>query len=165
MAVKQIDLAQRVIRLEPGTTKNGDGREVLMTETLFHLLSALTSGKGPDDPVFTRPDGSRVRDFRKTWANACAAADLPDLLLHDLRRTGAPNLRRAGVQESIAMKIGGWKTNSVFRRYAITDRRDLAQAIRQLEEHEKKLASAENGHSSGIVDQFEASQARSAKLQ
>ena len=77
LEVKQIDLAQRVIRLEPGTTKNGDGREVLMTETLFHLLSALTSGKGPDDPVFTRPDGSRVRDFRKTWANACAAADVP----------------------------------------------------------------------------------------
>ena len=41
------------------------------------------------------------------------------------------------------MKIGGWKTNSVFRRYAITDRRDLAQAIRQLEEHEKKLASVD----------------------
>jgi hypothetical protein len=63
------------------------------------------------------------------------------------------------------MKIGGWKTNSVFRRYAITDRRDLAQAIRQLEEHEKKLASAANGHSLGIVDQFEASLPTSDKLQ
>jgi integrase len=77
LQVKQIDLAQRVIRLEPGTTKNGDGREVLMTETLFHLLSALSAGKGPDDPVFTRPDGSPVRDFRHTWTKACAAAVCP----------------------------------------------------------------------------------------
>ncbi len=32
MRVNQLDIAQRVIRLEPGTTKNRDGREVPMTE-------------------------------------------------------------------------------------------------------------------------------------
>jgi hypothetical protein len=89
----------------------------------------------------------------------------PSCLFHDMRRTGARNLRRAGIPESVVMKIGGWKTNSVFRRYAITIRRDMAQAIRQLEDTRKKLASAEFGHSLGIVDQFGTSQPASTKPQ
>ena len=64
MRVSQLDVAQRVIRLEPGTTKNRDGREVLMTATVHKLLSALAHGKSPDDYVFTRTNGKPVRDFR-----------------------------------------------------------------------------------------------------
>ena len=41
MRVSQIDLGQRVIRLEPGTTKNKEGREVLMTNAILQLLTAL----------------------------------------------------------------------------------------------------------------------------
>ena len=52
------------------------------------------------------------------------------LLFHDLRRTGARNLRRAGVAEGVIQKIGGWKTRSVFERYAIVDQRDIADAMR-----------------------------------
>ncbi len=55
------------------------------------------------------------------------------LLFHDLRRTGARNLRRAGVAEGVIQKIGGWKTRSVFERYAIVDQRDIADAMRKLE--------------------------------
>ena len=35
------------------------------------------------------------------------------LLIHDLRRSGARNLREAGVDETVIMKIGGWLTRSV----------------------------------------------------
>ncbi len=55
------------------------------------------------------------------------------LLFHDLRRTGARNLRRAGVAEGVIQKIGGWKTRSVFERYAIVDQRDIADAMHKLE--------------------------------
>ena len=47
MRVNQLDIAQRVIRLEPGTTKNRDGREVLMTDSVHKLLSALVMASQP----------------------------------------------------------------------------------------------------------------------
>ncbi len=143
MRINQIDLLQRVIRLEPGTTKNGDGREVIMTDAVHNLLSALADGKVADHHVFTRENGKRVRDFRGTWKNACAHAGVPDLLFHDLRRTGARNMRRAGIAEGVIMKIGGWRTRSVFERYAIVSRSDMADAIFKLQESEKRATQQE----------------------
>ncbi|HZL29340.1 MAG TPA: tyrosine-type recombinase/integrase [Acidobacteriaceae bacterium] len=83
--------------------------------------------------ALTRPDGKPVRDFRETWANACRSAGVPGLLFHDLRRTAARNLRRAGIAEGVIMKIGGWRTRSVFERYAIVSQTDIADALKELE--------------------------------
>jgi len=149
MRVSQVDLSQRVIRLEPGTTKNDDGREVLMTNAVFQLLTALVERKLPEDYVFTRDDGSVVRDFRGTWEKACAAAGVPNLMFHDLRRTAARRMRNAGLSEQMIMRIGGWKTPNVFHRYAIINRQDMTAAVRQLEQHEKSLAESRNGYNPG----------------
>jgi integrase len=165
LRVEQVDLVQKVIRLEPGTTKNSDGREVFMTDTVRALLSACVQGKAPDAQVFTRPNGSPVRDFRVTWERACSrigvgetvCADCSEpmdsgkacskckskrsaysgLIFHDLRRTAARNLRRAGIPETVIMKIGGWRTRSVFERYAIVSRTDIADAMRKLQQSEE----------------------------
>ena len=151
LRVDQVDLAQRTIRLEPGTTKNGDGREVVMTHDVYTLLCACVSGKENSAYVFTRENGKPVRDFRDTWATACSSAGVPDLLFHDLRRTAARNLRRAGIAEGIIQRIGGWKTRSVFERYAIVTRTDIAEAMRKLEAHDHEHVT-ENSHVLGHVD-------------
>ena len=67
MRVKQVDLMSRTIRLEPGTTKNRDGREVTMTRRIHELLKRCVFGKQPEGLVFTRSNGTPVRDFRGTW--------------------------------------------------------------------------------------------------
>jgi integrase len=53
--------------------------------------------------VFHRDGEQPVGDFRKAWATACQAAGVPAKLFHDLRRTAARNLERAGVPRSVAI--------------------------------------------------------------
>jgi hypothetical protein len=48
------------------------------------------------------------------------------------RRSAVRNLERAGVPRSVAMKLTGHKTESVYRRYAIADERDLRVAAERL---------------------------------
>jgi integrase len=137
LRVNHIDLENRVIRLHPGTTKNKEGREVTMTQAIHDLFELCIEGKAPEDFLFTRPNGKRVRDFRDAWDKARTAAGVPALLFHDLRRTAARNFRRAGIAEGVIMKIGGWKTRSVFERYAIVSHTDIEDALQKLEQRKR----------------------------
>jgi integrase len=88
-----------------------------------------------------------VRDFRNAWENLCTAAGVPGLLFHDMRRTAARNLRKAGVAEGVIMRVGGWKTRSVFERYNIIDQADIRDAMEKLENAQRTRL--ENGHDFG----------------
>jgi integrase len=79
-----------------------------------------------------------IKDFRESWDQACVRAGVPELLFHDLRRREVRNLRRAGVPESVIMKITGHRTRSVFERYNITDHSDTQDAGRRAGEFLKK---------------------------
>jgi integrase len=109
-------------------TKNGDDRRVPMTPSVRTALEPLCANQAPEQNVFRWSDSQPVRDFRETWANVTKDAGVPDLLVHDLRRTGVRNMRRKGVAEEVAMKMSGHKTRDVFRRYNITDDTDLLDA-------------------------------------
>ena len=150
MRVKQIDLSSQTIRLEGTQTKNGTGRTIRMTPEVQTLLTALTIGKQPDDFVFTRENGSPVKGFRKIWKTICTRAGVPELLFHDLRRSGVRNLVRLGVPEGVAMKISGHKTRSVFERYNIVSEADLADAASRLSA-KQNAAALEFGQSLGSM--------------
>ena len=78
--------------------------------------------------VFHR-GGRPVVDFKKSWATACKSAGVSGRLFHDLRRTAARNLVRAGAPETVAMAVTGHKTRAVFQRYAIASERDIREAL------------------------------------
>ena len=83
--------------------------------------------------VFANEDGEPLtHGFHNAWERARKAAGLPQVLIHDLRRTFARDCVRAGLTEATIMKLAGWETASVFRRYAIVNEADLAEATRRL---------------------------------
>jgi integrase len=141
---RHVDLQRGALRLEPGETKNLEGRTAFLPADLVEELrahrarvEALQRQLGrvlPDVFVWLtgRRAGRPIGDFRKTWLRACSEAGSPGLLVHDLRRSGIRNMVRAGITEHTAMKISGHKTRSVFDRYDIVDENDLQAAARTL---------------------------------
>ncbi len=146
----QVDLAERVVRLNPGETKNREAREIPLVGELHAMLTALRKERDrrfPDCPWVVQRHGGPVGDIRSAWEHgskrtAEAAPSLwdskrkrPAKLFQDLRRTEARNLVRAGAPERVVMAIGGWKTRSVFDRYNVVNSDDLRNAATALESY------------------------------
>jgi len=138
---RQVDFKAGVVRLEPGTTKNDDGRvfpfaalqalESLL-RTQHERTSALERESGRVIPWVFHRAGKPIRSFYSSWRAACERAEVAGRLIHDLRRTAVRNLERASVPRSWAMKLTGHKTESVYRRYAIVSEADLTEGVRRL---------------------------------
>jgi len=87
-------------------------------------------------------------NLRKSWVKACDTVGIGKIVplegkkyylysglsIHDLRPSGAQNLGKAGIPESVAMKITGHKNRSVFDRYDIVDVEDVQQAMNRVEQ-------------------------------
>ncbi len=129
------------MRLEPGTTKNNEGR-VFPFDALPELEALLREQRdtthrwereqGAICPWVFHRKGKLIVDFYDAWRKACGAIGRPGLCLHDLRRCAARSLSRAGVPERVAMKLMGHKTRSMFDRYNIVNEADLREGVRKL---------------------------------
>ena len=86
-------------------------------------------------------NGQPFNNLIEGWKTACKRIGVKGKTFHDLRRTGVRNLIRAGVPETVAMKISGHKTRSVVDRYNITSEDDLREAAKRLNRYiqEKKV--------------------------
>jgi integrase len=133
----QVDLADRVIRLNPGETKNDEGRIAPMTPEIHDLLKLCVDDKKPGGFVFTR-NGKRVKEFRATWDVLTAAACVSGSLVHDLRRSAVRNMVPRGVPDRVAMAICGHKTRAVFDRYNIVAEGDIRDAARKIPDPGRK---------------------------
>jgi integrase len=138
---RQVDFGSCTVRLEPGTTKNDEARTLPFGgwARLKHLMvsqrehtSALEREQGRLIPWVFHRNGKPILSFHDAWRRACERARVPDRLVHDLRRTAVRNFERAGVARSVAMKLSGHKTESIYTRYAIVSEADLAEAIRKV---------------------------------
>jgi integrase len=152
---RHVDLDAGTIRLDPGSTKNDDGRVVYLTPELTTALAEQLArvdalqrklgriipfvfphvGDGPIHPATGQPRfraGDRIRDFRRAWRTASKLAGVPGMLRHDFRRTAVRNLVNDGTPERVAMQITGHKTRSVFDRYHIVAPEDLRAAAARI---------------------------------
>ena len=131
LKVSDVNLLSGTLQLRD--SKNGEPRKVSLTGDTRNLLTACCAGKSANDAVFTRKSGNSVKDFRVTWDKVTLVAGVSGLLFHDLRRSAVRNMVRAGIPETVCMKVSGHKTRNVFDRYNITSERDLTDAARKIE--------------------------------
>ena len=107
------------------------------------VTSALERERGRIIPWVFHQDGEPLGSFRNAWRTAVRAAGLPGLRPHDMRRSAARNLVRAGVSEGVVMKLCGWNTRAMFDRYNVADDRDLKEGVERLSEFfERRSAGA-----------------------
>lgn len=162
----QVDFAAGVVRLEPRTTKNDEGRTFpfdalpalkRLLERQRERTKALERASGRIIPHVFHNEGQPIRYMRRAWLSACkraatithpngvkevVRAHLLDRLPHDFRRTAVRNLVRAGVPERVAMQLTGHKTRAVFDRYNIVNERDLRDGVAKLSTLHQRQANA-----------------------
>jgi integrase len=161
-----LDMKAGWLRLEPGETKNGEGRIFPLTPALRAILEAhVAATKDTKKPwLFHHRNGQPIKSFRRAWLTACLKAGLATVVSekprkvvahripHDFRRTAVRNLERAGVPRSTAMAMVGHKTESVYRRYAISDEGMLRESAAKLQAlHDLQGASAWTGGAAGVI--------------
>jgi len=143
---KQVDFSAGMVRLEPGTTKNDEGRvfpfgvpdRATLLRAQWEQALSLEMATGQSVPtVFHWNDRGTIKQIHPKalyhrWKAACKRAGVPTRIPHDFRRTAVRNLERAGVPRSVAMKLTGHKTEAVYRRYAIVCEADLTEGLKKL---------------------------------
>ncbi len=146
LTLAQVDLEAGTVRLNPGSTKNDDGRIVYLTpdvqrmiaeqlervKQLSRKLERVVPYLFPHPSVTGHYAGTRLKDFKTAWLTACHEANVVGLIRHDFRRTAVRNLVNAGVPERVAQTMTGHKTRSVFDRYHIVSPNDLKEAAKRL---------------------------------
>jgi integrase len=152
----QVDLANGIVRLETGETKNDEGRTVYLDGELRGIFQELEEARKRRTKiipqVFTNDMGNGpLKDFRGSWEKACTDAEIGKRLFHDFRRTAVRNMVRAGIPERVAMMVSGHKTRSVFDRYNIVSDTDLRLASQKTETY----LQAQMGTVSGTVTKIE----------
>lgn len=103
LAIKRdwVDLSEGLIYINGRVTKNRKAKTAPIYGDMAAWLEMLLTRCKLQSPnskhLFVWEDGTPIKDFRGSWESACAAAGLPELLFHDLRRTAVRNMIRAGV--------------------------------------------------------------------
>src|SRR5262249_22999320 len=158
----EVDREGQRITFRREHAKNGQPRVIPFVGSLAEIIERrweareykAPAGPGISALVFHR-QGNRIADCRKRWPAAGIAAGRsrpttaqlgrpvvtregrpvmrPALIFHDLRRSAVRNLVSAGVDQTVAMKITGHRTVSVFQRYRIVSDDDVLAALERTE--------------------------------
>lgn len=127
------------LRLHASAEKARKGRVLALTGPLRKIMERRLKARLLACPLVFHVAGEAITDFRDEWAAAAAAARLPEVLFHDLRRSAIRNMVKGGVDPAVAMKISGHRTRAVFDRYHIVREDDLREAIERTEAYVSTL--------------------------
>ncbi|MET0015028.1 MAG: site-specific integrase [Sedimenticola sp.] len=126
----RVDLERRVAWLDPGTTKNGEGRGLPLNKEA--LLALRVVERQHERWCFTY-DGRRMDRVGSAWKRSLARAQITNFRFHDLRHTWASWHVMSGTSLQELMELGGWKSFEMVLRYAHLAPEHLAEAAARIE--------------------------------
>lgn len=143
---RDVDFDEGTIRLRSENSKTLGTRRIRMGVQLRELLAHRLELRRVSTRLIFHRDGKRIPRgvISRSWRHAAAAAECAGIILHDLRRTAARNLVRAGASERVAMVFLGHKTRSTFDRYNIVSDDDVLAAQDKLGDYLTTQAQASN---------------------
>jgi integrase len=152
----RVDVSRRIATVGEGDTKNGEAIGVPLNDIALGVLERQ-AGKHRTHVFTYRGKPLRTANTR-SWRAALKACGIKDFRWHDLRHTWATWLRQCDVPTWVLQELGGWKSESMVRRYAHMSVKHLqpyadqlnfpvkaAEPPRLLED--RQVASHKNGHS------------------
>ncbi len=143
---RYVDLERGVIAWPPAECKHKEAHTLPLEGIGLDIIESLVARPplhcpylfhGPRCAPGHKPSKEYgcIGDFKKAWATACKAAELPvgrkagGYVFHGTRHSAATNLRAAGLEESDCMRVTGHQTAHVFRHYDLTDTDALRDRI------------------------------------
>lgn len=149
MQYKDIDLKSGVLRVTGAAVKNDDG-ELIQKQTnknlssrrtvpfLIPRLRELIAAADADPEAYVYPHYSNV--LRLNINKICAAAGLPEVGVHGLRRSFASLCYHLGISEAVTMLAGGWSDIHTMRKiYTKISEADIAKQGEIFQEYFQKL--------------------------
>jgi len=92
-----------------------------------------------------------VGSIKTEFNAACRRAEIQGFHFHDFRHTAVTNMRRAGIDHLTIMKITGYKTLEVFKRYSSFLEGDLKEAARRFNTYFTPAHQAQNDGSPNLL--------------
>lgn len=151
----QVNLKRREINLKASITKDDEARVVPIPSPLLEIFLDIPRHLHTDYIFLYK--SLPVKGIRASLQKACRLTGIPygrriknGITFHDLRHTFVTNMRRAGVDETVIMKITGHSTREMFDRYNFVSDEEATVAMQKfgsflnnIEPDEPKCSSAE----------------------
>jgi integrase len=126
----RVDFNRRVAWLDPGTTKNGDGRGLPLNRD---AILALRSVQGLHERWCFTYKGKSMEAIGSAWKRSLRRAGIDKFRFHDLRHTWASWHVMNGTTLQELMELGGWKSYEMVLRYAHLAPEHLSDAAARIE--------------------------------
>jgi integrase len=126
-----VDLKHGFILLD--FTKNGERREIPISDTLKQELNSLTRRLDVPHVFYDIKTGKPYKDIKRSFKTAVKRAKIHDFKFHDLRHTFASHLIMAGVDITTVSRLLGHKSLTMTLRYAHLAPSHMANAVSLLD--------------------------------
>jgi integrase len=126
----RVDFGRRVAWLDPGTTKNGEGRGIPLNKDAVLALRSVQANHPRWCFTF---GGVHLKSIGKAWKRALTRAGISEFRFHDLRHTWASWHVMSGTTLQELMELGGWKSYEMVLRYAHLAPEHLSTAAARIE--------------------------------